>query len=193
MRRLLTAVIACCVLIVSAAAIAADRRPSVSAPQATRVGTHGAQLTAVVDTAGLGGKLSVAYGRSSIATAKVALGTIAHGTEPGRTGGVVTGLSPGTTYHYRFALETEAGTTQTPDATFTTARAVTCRVPMLRGRSLPAARRALRRVHCDLGRVRRPAHARRGARMVVAAQTVPAGRVRAAGTRVGLRLRATGR
>jgi hypothetical protein len=128
-----------------------------------------------------------------VLTTKVPLGTIEHGTEAGRTGGVVTGLSAGTTYHYRLSLTTVEGTISTPDAAFTTTRAsqsaARCRVPVLKGRTLSAAERALRRANCRTGRVRRPSHARQGARMVVAAQTVPAGRVRPLGTRVGLRLR----
>ncbi|HWH93316.1 MAG TPA: fibronectin type III domain-containing protein [Baekduia sp.] len=200
MRRLVIAaaaglLIAAAVAVPVARALRADgHRPSISAPLATGVGQRSAELTAVVETAGLGGSLTVSYGRTSVLTTKVALGTIAHGTDAGRTGGVVAGLAPGTTYHYRLALTTVAGTIATPDATFTTSGAVSgasvrCHVPALKGRTLGAAQRALRRAACATGKVHRPAHADPGARMVVAAQTIPAGGVRPAGTRVGLRLR----
>jgi hypothetical protein len=199
MRRL---VIAATIALLTAAAVAVPvaralrganaRRPSVSAPLATDVGPRSARLTAVVDTAGLGGSVTVAYGRTSLLTTKVPLGTVSHETGAGRMGAPVRGLAPGTTYHFRMSLTTVSGTVSTPDATFTTTRAATarCRVPALKGRTLSSARRALRRAGCATGHVRRPAHVRRGARMVVAAQSVPAGRVRAAGTLVGLRLRA---
>lgn len=61
---------------------------------------------------------------------------------------------------------------------------VVCRVPTLRGKRLPQARKALRRAHCALGRVRR--HGTR--RLVVRTQTVRAGQQRANGTRVGVSL-----
>ena len=65
-------------------------------------------------------------------------------------------------------------------------------MPSLIGLAPAAARRALRAAGCRTGHVRRPAHVRRGARLVVAAQAIAAGRVRAEGTRVGLRLAVAG-
>ena len=199
MRRL---VIAATIALLTAAAVAVPvaralrastaGRPSVSAPLATDVGRGSARLTAVVDTAGLGGSVTVGYGRASVPTTWIPLATLTPDTDAGRMGASIRGLAPGTSYHFRLSLTTVSGTVRTPDATFTTTRAATarCRVPALRGRTLRSARRALRRAGCGTGRVRRPAHVRRGARLVVAAQTVPAGRMEAAGTLVGLRLRA---
>ena len=40
-------------------------RPSIGAPRASDIGQTAARLTAVVDTAGLGGTLAVSYGRTS--------------------------------------------------------------------------------------------------------------------------------
>jgi hypothetical protein len=169
-------------------------RPSITAPQAAAVSQRSAEVSAVVDTAGLGGSLSVAYGRGSAATTRLLLGTIGHDTPAGRRGGRVSGLTPGTTYHFRLTLTTIDGTVTTPDATVTTAPATTqatsaCRVPALKGRTLTSARRALRRAGCRTGQVRRPTHVGRGRRLVVAAQSVRAGRVVAAQTRVNVRLR----
>jgi hypothetical protein len=53
------------------------------------------------------------------------------------------------------------------------AAALRCTVPHLRDRSLAAAREALAKSNCRLGRVNRPAHRRV---LVVVAQSVPAGR-----------------
>jgi hypothetical protein len=192
MRRLVLVAL-CAAVPAAAVARAAAHHPSVGSPQAAEVGRHDAQLSAVVDTAGLDGTLDAAYGASSVTTTRVRLARIPHGGKPGRVGGAVTGLRPGTTYRYRLLLTTADGTVQTSDATFTTARATVeatsaCRVPRLRGRALGAARRALRRAGCATGHVRRPAHVRRGRHLVVRWQSVPAGRVRPAGTRVDLRL-----
>jgi hypothetical protein len=63
-----------------------------------------------------------------------------------------------------------------------------CRVPRLRGLTLPKAKRRLARAHCRLGHVRRPRKRVRGARLVVARQRPGAGWTRRAGARVGVRL-----
>jgi hypothetical protein len=61
-----------------------------------------------------------------------------------------------------------------------------CRVPALKGDTLTAASRALRRAHCRLGPVHRPAHYR--GTMYVSAQDAPAGKRLAHGARVALTL-----
>lgn len=69
------------------------------------------------------------------------------------------------------------------------AQPVTCVVPSLRGRSLNAAKRALRRAECRLGRVRKPARAAHGP-LIVIRQSQPRGRKLAAGAAVGVTLAA---
>jgi len=59
-----------------------------------------------------------------------------------------------------------------------------CAVPRLRGDSLAAARRALHRVHCDLGRVTAP-RSHHGV-LIVARQSVRAGRLLAGGAKVAI-------
>jgi hypothetical protein len=59
-----------------------------------------------------------------------------------------------------------------------------CRVPALKGDTLAAARRALRRAHCRLGAVHQPVH-HHGA-LYVSAQGAPAGKRLAHGARVAL-------
>jgi membrane protein involved in colicin uptake len=68
----------------------------------------------------------------------------------------------------------------------TGSHAARCVVPRLRGDSLAAARRALQRLHCALGGVTAP-HARRGT-LVVARQSVHAGRELAGGAKVSITL-----
>lgn len=65
-----------------------------------------------------------------------------------------------------------------------------CIVPKLKGKSLKRAKRALRRAHCKVGRVKQP-RARRGARrpkLVVKSSKPRAGAIRPDGTRVKLKL-----
>jgi hypothetical protein len=195
MRRSLVIVLVLSALVAAAAGAyaAADDAPTLTAPQATAISARAAELSAIADTDEIGGTLTVSYGHSAVTPlTSVTLVKIPRGAKLGRAGGVVMDLEPGTTYHYRLTLTTIDGSATTPDATFTTAgRAARthCRVPALKGQTLPVARRALTRAGCRTGRVRRPAHAGGHARLVVAAQSVPAGRVRATGTKVALRLR----
>jgi hypothetical protein len=169
-----------------------DDAPTLAAPQASGITERTAELSAIADTGGVGGVLSVSYGRHALTElTTVTIARIPRGAKLARVGGVVMDLDAGTTYHYRLTLSTIDGTATTPDATFTTAggaQAASCRVPVLRGRTWPVAHRALRRSGCRTGRVRRPAHVHHGTTLVVASQTIAAGRVRAAGTKVGVRL-----
>jgi hypothetical protein len=66
------------------------------------------------------------------------------------------------------------------------AAAAMCRVPSLKGDSLTAARHALRKVHCDLGKVSEP-RKHHGA-LVVKTQSIRAGRKLAKGTAVAVQL-----
>jgi hypothetical protein len=63
---------------------------------------------------------------------------------------------------------------------------VTCRVPKLKGKTLKAARKALTKAHCLLGKVRKPRHPH--GRLVVRRQSPAAGKVRAKNTRVTVTL-----
>ena len=65
--------------------------------------------------------------------------------------------------------------------------AVRCVVPRLRGKTLTRSRRLLSAAHCRLGKVTRPRRPR--GRLVVASQSPAPRAVRAAGTRVAVRLR----
>lgn len=66
------------------------------------------------------------------------------------------------------------------------AAAAMCHVPSLRGDSLDAARRALRKGHCDLGKVREPR--KHHAPLVVRTQSIRAGRKLAKGAAVAVQL-----
>jgi hypothetical protein len=95
---------------------------------------------------------------------------------PGWEGGFQTFVVPGP--------PDESEVQQTPSSTAEETRAPRCEVPGLYGRSLKAARRALRHAHCGLGPVR--GRRSRGARVVK--QYRETGTVLPAGTEVGVKL-----
>jgi thermitase len=66
-------------------------------------------------------------------------------------------------------------------------RVLQCKVPKLKGRSLRRARRALRRAHCRLGKVKQPRHGA-AVGLVVMKSKPKAGAIRADGTKVKLTL-----
>jgi hypothetical protein len=68
----------------------------------------------------------------------------------------------------------------------TTSAARTCRVPKLRGKTLPAAKRALRRAGCRVGKL--SGTKARGKNVRVRSQRIRAGRTVPAGTKVRLKL-----
>jgi len=66
---------------------------------------------------------------------------------------LITKLKPGTTYHYRLlATRSDGATTKSPDGTVTTPPA--CLVPNLKGKKLKAARKALTKADCKLGKIK---------------------------------------
>jgi hypothetical protein len=76
----------------------------------------------------------------------------------------LTGLAPGTTYHYRIEAIREGGAVAAvgDDRTFTTATAQgdKCVVPKVKGKSLKKAKKALAAANCKLGKVKKPRKAR---------------------------------
>jgi subtilisin family serine protease len=65
---------------------------------------------------------------------------------------------------------------------------IQCKVPKLKGKTLKRAKRALRKAHCRLGKVKRPRHSRHK-RLVVKGSRPKAHAIRTAGTRVKLTLK----
>lgn len=94
----------------------------------------------------------------------------------------VTGFSNRLGSHTLTATATnDAGLSSTSKLTFTVAG--TCKVPKLKGKSLAAAKRALKHAHCKLGKTK-PAHP--SSRQKVAKSSPKAGALKLAGTKVKL-------
>jgi hypothetical protein len=83
------------------------------------VGAAGATVGGTIDPRGREGSWQVEYGTTSRYGRATAPTPVA-GSGARDVGAVLTGLAPGTTYHWRITLATTAGTVAGADATFTT-------------------------------------------------------------------------
>ncbi|HZV72367.1 MAG TPA: right-handed parallel beta-helix repeat-containing protein [Conexibacter sp.] len=171
--------------------------PTTGAAFADGITPTSATLHATANTIGLGGSARFAYGPTTGYGAFTAALGLPVTTGAQGEAAQLTGLQPSTTYHFQLLVTTPDGSVAAADQAFTTASvsrpppAAKCRVPKLIGLTLSRASRALRGAHCKLGTVKRP-RARRGHRasrgLVVRRQSLRAGSLRQAGTKVGVTL-----
>jgi hypothetical protein len=92
--------------------------PAVSAALAAGIGPHGATLSGTVDTHGFQTGWHFEYGPTTAYGSSTPTQTFAGGTQP--VSAMITGLAPGTTYHFTLVASTSAGGAETADQTFTT-------------------------------------------------------------------------
>ena len=98
----------------------AAKPPRVSTEAATAIGQTAATLQGSVNPRGLATTYRFVYGKTTaygLSTAPVGAGS---GTTPKSVSARITGLGPGTTYHYRIEATNSAGTTLGKDERFTT-------------------------------------------------------------------------
>lgn len=161
--------------------------------------TTGAVLQGTANTQGLAGTTHYEYGPSpsfGAVTPDVALAATVGSQAATATIG---GLAPGTTYYFALIVTTADGSVTAPATTFKTTATTTtvpikkpspkpavCKVPKLHGRSLAAAKRALKTAHCALGKVGRPKHSH--GTLVVLSQGGKAGTTHKAGYKVSVKL-----
>jgi hypothetical protein len=93
--------------------------PSVSSPAATPSATRAA-LAGAVDPSGGVAAYQFQWGPTSSYGALTAFGGTGPGTSSQGVGATITGLTPGTTYHWRLVASNPAGTAATSDQQFTT-------------------------------------------------------------------------
>ena len=93
--------------------------PDVTTGNAGAVTTTSALLTGTVNAHGKATTFVFEFGTSTVYGQQVA-GSAGSANSPVSVSGQATGLSPGTTYHYRLAATNADGTTQGADQTFTT-------------------------------------------------------------------------
>jgi hypothetical protein len=100
-----------------------DKPPARGDYKTISIDTSGAVLRVEVSTAGNNTIVTIEYGKTdSYGDTKTAY--LRNTTAYGSTGAILTltGLSPGTLYHYRFNAHSDYGSDVGPDAVFTTAK-----------------------------------------------------------------------
>jgi hypothetical protein len=93
--------------------------PGASAAPATGIATDAAMLNGTVDTHGFQTSWQFLYGPTAAYWSSTPAQNLASGTQ--RVGAMITGLLPGTTYHFALVASTTGGSTETADQTLTTA------------------------------------------------------------------------
>jgi hypothetical protein len=136
-----------------------QRAPGVVTGSATGIGPTSATVSATIQSGGLDTTVYVDVGTTPVYGWRTSSNRISGGVPSATATAVLAQLTPGTTYHYRFGAMNAGGTALGQDRTFTTLRAErdppVCVVPNLKGKTLPAALRALTKTHCTVGKVRR--------------------------------------
>jgi hypothetical protein len=94
--------------------------PSATTNPASGVSSSGATANGTVNPNGLATTVSFEFGATTAYGTQTAAQALGSGTSPSAVQAALTGLAPGTTYHYRVVATSAAGTTFGLDATFTT-------------------------------------------------------------------------
>jgi hypothetical protein len=102
-------------------ALGASSRPSVATAGSSNVTYSSATLDGYVDAHGLATSYVFQYGTTSGYGGQTPLAPAGNGTITLKFSATVTGLQPGTSYHYRILAVNDAGTVDGRDRTFTTA------------------------------------------------------------------------
>jgi hypothetical protein len=102
------------------AAVVVTLAPSATTGPTTSVGGTTATVTGSVDPGGASTSWYVEYGTSTSYGARTAAANAGSGTSATSVSSNLSGLAPGTTYHYRIVATSSAGTSRGGDAVFTT-------------------------------------------------------------------------
>jgi phosphodiesterase/alkaline phosphatase D-like protein len=100
---------------------AAGIPPVVSASAATAITPSGAQLNGTVNPSGLATTYHFDYGTTTSYGTSTTLANAGAGTVSSSVSAVLSGLTPGTLYHYRVSASNNGGTANSSDRTMTTA------------------------------------------------------------------------
>lgn len=121
MSRIIKSLLAAAVAALAVAGVAAAAStPSITAESATNVANQSATLTATINPNGSATGYVFQYGPTSAYGSSTSSHTIKAGTKPVNVHVNVTGLVPGTTYHFHVAALNGAGSASGTDKTFTT-------------------------------------------------------------------------
>ena len=121
MRRTLQVLVLSLVVAASVAGVAlAATSPSASTGAATKVGNTTAVLNGTIDPNGHATQYDFVYGPTTAYGATSAVATVKAGIKPVAVSRTITGLTPGTTYHYRISADSSGGAVVGADRSFTT-------------------------------------------------------------------------
>ena len=121
MRRIVQVFVLAVAIGLSLAGIAsAASSPSIATGAATKVSNSTAVLNGTINPNGHATQYDFTYGPTTAYGATTALHTVKSGTKPVAISITVTGLTPGTTYHYRLNASNSAGAVAGADRAFTT-------------------------------------------------------------------------
>src|SRR5215470_15142004 len=123
MSRLPAAALVAAIALVAAGPAAAATAPTATTGPVTSTGPTTANLSGSVNPNGAATTWYVEYGTSTGYGSKTSSANIASGTSAVAIAPQLTGLQPGTTYHYRVVASNSAGTTHGADGIATTASA----------------------------------------------------------------------
>lgn len=158
-------------------------------------------MTGTVDANGLTTNSYFEYGEDEALDLKTPQDSVGTGLDAAKVVTDILGLQPATSYSYRIVAENAAGTSTGATHTLTTptasssgtpskgrARKAGCRVPRVRGKTVKAAKRAIRRSRCKVGKIKRnrSKSVRRGR---VVSQSPKAGTRRPKGAKVKMTVR----
>lgn len=121
MRRTLQVLVLSLVAGASITGVAsAASSPTVATRAATKIGNSSVVLNGTVNPNGHATKYSFTYGPTTAYGATTSTGSLKAGTKPVAVTRTVSGLLPGTTYHYRISAASSGGLVVGADRTFTT-------------------------------------------------------------------------
>ena len=118
--RLVAAALVAALLTAAAAGAAADAAPTAITGPVTAVGPTTATVAGTVNAGGVATSWYVEFGTSTAYGSQTASASAGSGTKDTSVSGSLTGLTPGTTYHYRVVATSVDGTARGADGIFTT-------------------------------------------------------------------------
>jgi len=133
--------------------------PTATTSPASAVGNTTATLNGLVNPSSNATTYRFEYGTTTAYGTQTPVATVGSDGSDHAVSQAIAGLAPNSTYHYRVAATNALGfVTVGADVAFATPAASpppTCVVPRLKGKKVKAARKALTKAHCGVGKVKR--------------------------------------
>lgn len=159
--------------------------PSATTGTATVLNSNSAILNGLVNPNSGATTYRFEYGTTTAYGSQTGEATVGSDGSDHSVAQTIAGLQPNVTYHFRVVASNALGFVTTgADASFKTPA---CIVPKLKGKKVKAARKALRKANCKVGKVKRSFSGKFNKGRVVKGRTKP-GKVLPAGAKVGIKV-----